>query len=100
MQNIIIKISAIRSKEIYDVLAHMSLDVWDTTRKVAFSNSTISSAPHMPLNSDSCASSCSTFGMRLYTIWDQARYSVSSQIDVAKHRILNLCTQIEIRGHQ
>lgn len=47
---------------------YCSLEVCETTRKVAFSNNTISSAPQILLKSPSCVSSISTLGIRLYTI--------------------------------
>lgn len=70
--------------------AYPKSETWDISKKVAFSNKTTSSAPHNLLNCCNCDSSWSTFGIREYTIWDQALYKVSSQIDVAKDRILKL----------
>mgnify|MGYP001792594934 CR=1 FL=1 len=55
------------------------------TRNVAFSKSSTSSASSISANCRRLVSSLLTFGMRRYTIEDQALYNVSSQIEVAKH---------------
>jgi hypothetical protein len=53
--------------------SNLSLEVWEMTRNVAFSNRTISSAPQISANSPSWVSNCWTFGIKEYTICDQAR---------------------------
>ena len=52
---------------------YSSVEIWEITRKVALSNNTISSAPHIALNSLSCDFNISTLGISEYTISDQAR---------------------------
>jgi len=58
---------------------------WEITRNVALSNNTTSSASHTWQNLSNCFSNIETFGINEYTIDDQAKYNVSSQIEVLKH---------------
>lgn len=71
-------------------ITYPRVELCEITRKVARSKSTTSSAAQMLLKSLSWVSRSSTFGIREYTICDHALYRVSSQIDVAKARILKL----------
>lgn len=72
---------------------YQRVEVCEMTRKVARSNSTTSSAAQIVLKSRNWVSSRSTLGISEYTIWDQALYRVSSQIEVANERILKLCDE-------
>lgn len=57
---------------------------WEITRKVDLSNSTTSSAFKVLQNYSKFFSRVFTLGRRKYTIWDQALYKVSSQMEVLK----------------
>ena len=56
------------------------------TRNVVLSKITTSSAPQISLNCFRCSSRIAVLGTNEYTICDQARYSVSSQMLLGKHR--------------
>ena len=57
----------------YHIKSYSSVEIWEITKKVALSNNTISSAPHIALNSFNCDFNISTLGISEYTISDQAR---------------------------
>lgn len=62
---------------------------WDMTKKVDLSNRTTSSACKVSQNVRRLPSRVLIFGSKKDTIWDQALYKVSSQIDVLKHSTSN-----------